>query len=138
MTIALLYLVILRNMIEKKNNEWPWWHLHNNVGFALEQCVKGFNPICRYSNNSLRFIDHFQSQGHSAHSEVLITTCLYNAGFKISDFGGNGDFTPISFRNKHYVQKDGINNGTMRWRPVFFEKDMKLPNTLYHPVKFMI
>ena len=48
---------------------------------------------------------------------MITTTCLLNAGYKIGDFGGTGEFVPEGWRNKYYVQGVGTNNGTMRWRP---------------------
>ena len=117
---------------------WSLWYRHNDVGYPLSQCVKGFNPICRYSNRALSYIDRYQKEGHSAHSEVMITTCLHNAGFKIGDLGGTGEFTPDGWRNKYYVQGIGVNNGTMRWRPEFSREEIEAlgtRNKLFHPLK---
>lgn len=122
----------------KRNADWSWWYRHNDVGYPLSQCVKGFNPICRYSNRALSYIDRYQKEGHSAHSEVMITTCLHNAGFKIGDLGGTGEFTPDGWRNKYYVQGIGVNNGTMRWRPEFSREEIEAlgtRNKLFHPLK---
>ncbi len=80
---------------EGKNKNWPWWYRSNDVGVRLEDCVKGFNPICRYSDKALAYIDFYQKKGYSVHSEVLITTCLYHGGFKIGDFGGNWRICPL-------------------------------------------
>ena len=76
------------------NKEWPWWHRGNNCGYPLTKCVKGFNPICRYSNRALACLDRHQRDGYSAHSEVMITSCLYNNGMMMGDMGGTGEFTP--------------------------------------------
>lgn len=122
-----------------KNSNWSWWHNSNNVGYPLEKCVKGFNPICRYSFEALKYIDKYQREGHSAHSEVMITTCLYNAGFTIADFGGKDEFVPEGFYNKFYIDAEGTNNGTMRYRPLFTKPDIEkamIPNKLFHPLKF--
>jgi hypothetical protein len=73
---------------EDTNKNWPWWHMGNNLHIDLNKCIKGFNPICRYSKEALSFLDTCQKMGLSAHSEVLITTCLYHGGFKIGDLGG--------------------------------------------------
>lgn len=119
----------------EKNDGWPWWHMKNNVGYPLEQCIKGFNPICRYSHRALQYIDFYQKQRYSAHSEVLITTCLYNAGFTLSDFGGNDEFTPANFKNRHYLKGEGENTGSVRWRPCYNSDETMLIDRLYHPVK---
>ena len=124
---------------ESKNKYWPWWHRSNNVGYNLKDCIKGFNPICRYSNAALAYLDHYQKMGYSAHSEVLITTCLYHGGFRIGDFGGRGEFVPEGYENRYYIQNmSGINDGTMRYRPLYTLKEIEgtgLRNKLFHPLK---
>ena len=109
------------------------------MGYKLKYCIKGFNPICRYSNAALAYLDHYQKMGHSAHSEVLITTCLYHGGFKIGDFGGQGEFVPSGYENKYYIPNlPGINGGTMRYRPLYTLKEIErtgLRNKLFHPLK---
>ena len=62
------------------NKDWPWWYRSNDCGYTLEKCMKGFNPICRYSNRALALLDSYMKEGHSAHSEVMVTTCLHNHG----------------------------------------------------------
>ena len=88
---------------EDRNKYWPWWYRSNDVGYKLKDCIKGFNPICRFSNAALSFLDHYQKMGYSAHSEVLITTCLYHGGLKIGDFGGKGEFVPKGYEEKFYA-----------------------------------
>lgn len=120
------------------NKDWPWWHRSNDCGYALEECVKGFNPICRYSNRALALLDGYMKEGHSAHSEVMITTCLHNHGMKIGDIGGMGEFTPDGYRNRYYIKGVGTNNGTMRWRPTFTMEEIEALGTkdrLFHPIK---
>lgn len=124
---------------EEKNKFWPWWYRSNNVGVSLKDCIKGFNPICRFSNDALAYIDFYQKKGYSAHSEVMITTCLYHGGFRIGDFGGCGEFVPKGYENRFYIPNmSGINDGTMRYRPVYRIKDIeeaRLHNKLFHPLK---
>ncbi len=123
------------------NRDWTWWHRDNHCGYPTEQCVKAFMPICRYSHAALLCLDRYLKAGHaarSAHSEVMVPTCLYRHGMKIADIGGAGPFTPDSFRNKYYLQAPGVNNGTVRWRPAFTREDMLsqgLSHTLFHPLK---
>ena len=124
---------------EEKNGCWPWWHRSNNVGYKLKDCIKGFNPICRYSNKALAYIDYYLKKGYSAHSEVLITTCLYHGGFKIGDFGGKGEFVSEGYENRYYIPNlSGTNDGTMRYRPLYTLKDIErtgLRDKLFHPLK---
>lgn len=124
---------------EVKNVNWPWWYRSNYVGMELKDCIKGFNPICRYSNEALLFIDSYQKKAYSAHSEVLITTSLYHGGFRIGDFGGKGEFVPHGYEYKYYLPNlKYINDGTIRYRPIYTRKDIELiglQNTLFHPIK---
>jgi len=120
------------------NLNWGWWYKYNNSGYKYNKCIKGFNPICRYSLDALKFIDKYQRKGFYAHSEVLITTCLFHNGFKLCNFGGNTSFTPENFHNKYYIQERGVNNGTIRWRPVYHYSEIlnsNLNNILFHPFK---
>lgn len=124
---------------EKKNKHWTWWYRSNNVGVTLKNCIKGFNPICRYSNEALSHIDAYQKKGFSAHSEVMITTCLYHGGFKIGDFGGVGEFVPKGYERKYYIPDlFGFENGTMRYRPIYTIEEIEqtgLQDKLFHPIK---
>lgn len=124
---------------ENKNKHWYWWHDNNNVGYKLEECIKSFNPICRYSRNALSYVDLYQKLGNSAHSEILIATCLYHAGYKIGDIGGNSEFTPGDYIQKYYSSTpDSINNGSMRYRPLYTRQTIEmtgLKNHLFHPLK---
>lgn len=123
---------------KQRNDDWSWWRLKNNAGFPLEECVKTFSPICRYSRAALLYIDKYPKEGHSAHTEVLIPTCLYHAGMKLEDFGGTGDFVKEGNRNRFYVQGVGTNNGTMRYRPIFLQEEiyaLNVKDKLFHPLK---
>lgn len=120
------------------NRTWIWWYRGNDCGYPIVKCIKGFNPICRYSGKSLVCIDKYLKQGYSAHSEVMITTCLYHHGLLLADIGGVGEFTPDDYRNKFYVKEFGVNNGTVRWRPSFTKEEietMGIENKLFHPIK---
>lgn len=122
----------------QRNGGWHWWNRYNNVGYPLEKCVKAFNPVCRYSAGALEYIDRYQSEGHSAHSELLITTCLYNAGFKVADFGGRGDFVDSGNVDRFYIDNGNPACKTMRYRPVYTEEELSgelEQGKLYHPVK---
>ncbi len=120
------------------NHEWIWWHRDNNSNYPLETCIKGFLPICRYSNAALACLDRYLKDGHSGHSEIMVTTCLYHHGLKIGDIGGTGPFTPYGYHNKFYVKEAGVNNDTMRWRPAFTKEEVRAVGTrnmLFHPIK---
>lgn len=103
---------------QKKNSKWNWWKTGNNCGYPIEQCLRAFHPICRYSNKALDVIDKYQSEGHSAHSELIIPTCIYHNGL---------DFAELS-EGKEFV----------RYRPVYTVEELEdkyVYGKLYHPVK---
>lgn len=122
-----------------KNGSWMWWRLGNELSLPLKDCVKGFNPICRYSNRALSYLDKYQKQGNCAHSELLITTSLYKAGYKIGDMGGTGEFVPKGFQQKFYIsENNALNDGTVRYRPVYTHEEIInscYHDVLYHPLK---
>lgn len=122
----------------KCNSTWPWWFYKNSIKIPFVKYIKGFNPICRYSNRALACLDNYLKQGFSAHSEVMITTCLYHHGMKIGDIGGQGEFVPKGWENRYYLAGEGVNNGTMRYRPVYTREEIEktgLKNKLFHPLK---
>lgn len=131
--------------IEKKapyNEEWCWWNSMNSnppYDFANKMFVKSFNPICRFSNRALCFLNEFlRDKQNCGFYEVLVATVLYNAGYKLEDFGGSGIFVSEANTNRFYVQGLGVNNGTIRWRPSFSQAEIYALGTndkLFHPVK---
>lgn len=123
-----------------KNEHWDWWKplVWIDEDIPLEKCVKAFNPIYSLSNKALFFLDDFLRKGNCGHFETVMSTALYNHGFKLVDMGGTGEFTPPELRNRFYVQGAGINNGTMRFRPNFLKEEIEalnVPNKLFHPLK---
>ena len=112
---------------------WYWWTHHNHVGYHITQCLRSFHPICRYSNEAMTYIDEYLSIGHSAHSELLIPTCLYHGGLKLLDMGGTGSFIETGYENRFYICNRQIN--TMRYRPVFKEDVLRIEAKLFHPIK---
>lgn len=116
--------------------EWYWWTHCNQVGYPLEQCLRAFHPVCRYSQAALSEVHRFQASGHSAHSEVLIATCLYQAGYRLLDMGGHGAFVEQGGEDRFYICNGMLN--TMNYRPPFTEGEVAnspYHAKLYHPVK---
>jgi hypothetical protein len=85
---------------------WYWWTHYNRVGYPMEQSIRAFHPICRYSYNALEYVHKYQMDGYSAHSELLIPTCLYHGGLTLLDMGGTGSFieeVTLSEIGTHFV-----------------------------------
>jgi hypothetical protein len=79
-------------------------------------------------------------EGWMGHHETLMPTLLYNAGFPILDFGGDGQFCPFNNHNRFYkinqcTLHDRVHHSSMRYRP-FIDLAEVSENLLYHPVKF--
>lgn len=126
----------------KEEPQWPWWDTlkFDNYTLSLDKRLKSFNPVYRISKDALLFIDESLKDGWCGHHEVLFPTLLENVGFKLLDFGGQGEFVPTGKNNEFYIgdykNSIGLDNSksTFKWRPVFSEVG-NLKNKLYHPVK---
>ena len=131
----------IENFSQNLNPNWIWWNSLKlkTLEISDDQYISSFNPIYRISSNALCALDEILSKGNSGHHEVLIPTVLNHLGFKISDFGGDGDYV-IGKKNFLYYFYYGIESiyNTMRYRPLFNREELELGvknNLLYHPVK---
>ena len=120
----------LSSVIETKaeNPTWYWWTSlkTGNEVIAEEKLLKSFNPIYRLSRQALACIDAYLIIGWMGHHEVLLPTLLYNEGFLLEDFGGEGTFVRPENNARFY------DDTSMRIAPVLPD-DRK--NYLFHPVK---
>lgn len=120
----------LSSVIETKaeNPTWYWWTSlkTGNEVIAEEKLLKSFNPIYRLSSQALACIDAHLRIGWMGHYEVLLPTLLYNKGFLLEDFGGEGTFVRPENNAKFY------DDTSMRIAPVLPD-DRK--SYLFHPVK---
>ena len=120
----------LSSVIETKaeNPTWYWWTSlkTGNEVIAEEKLLKSFNPIYRLSRQALACIDAYLRIGWMGHYEVLLPTLLYNKGFLLEDFGGEGTFVRPENNAKFY------DDTSMHIAPVLPD-DRK--NYLFHPVK---
>lgn len=120
----------LSSVIETKaeNPNWYWWTSlkTGNAVIAEEKLLKSFNPIYRLYSQALACVDAHLRKGWMGHHEVLLPTLLYNKGFLLEDFGGEGAFVCPENKAKFY------NDTSMHIAPVLPD-DRK--NYLFHPVK---
>jgi hypothetical protein len=120
---------------------WPWWDTlyHPAKMIDRNQYLRSFNVIFRISNHALGFIHHEQRDGWRGFNEVSLPTLLHTGGYRIMDFGGDGDFTLPNLRNRVYTSH-GLKNGllspfcTMRWRPSSNHAGLHR-DKLYHSIK---
>lgn len=117
---------------------WAWWGLDSPDVIPLENRLRSFNTIYRLSAEAAAFLSVYLLNGCKGHYEMLLPTLMYNKGFSVMDFGGNGQFVPKELINKYYISTDkknkNLNSGTMRHRPPFLVYGFR-KNKLYHPVK---
>ena len=117
---------VIETKAENPNRYW-WTSLKvGNEVIAEEKLLKSFNPIYRLSRQALACIDAYLIIGWMGHHEVLLPTLLYNEGFLLEDFGGEGTFVRPENKAKFY------DDTSMRIAPVLPD-DRK--NYLFHPVK---
>lgn len=120
----------LSSVIETKaeNPDWYWWSClkTGNETLAEDKLLRAFNPICRLSCQALACIDAHLREDWMGHHEVFLPTLLYNKGFLLEDFGGEGAFVHPENKAKFY------DDTSMRLAPVLPDDR---ENYLFHPVK---
>lgn len=123
------------------NANWCWWNRTNlsTFGYSNSQMVKSFNPVYRISARALDYMDSVLKKGVQGHFEVIMPTIIANnKELKVLDLGGCGEYSDPSHPNHFYIKGVGVNNGSMRWRPLFLQScinSLKNTNLLFHPVK---
>jgi hypothetical protein len=124
-----------------QENRWCWWNTlqHPSKVIAREKYLRSLNVIYRLSNKALGYLHSAQSEGWRGHPEVTIPTLLLEAGFRLLDFGGEGEFTPPELRNRFYT---AWTTASGRFSPFGTLRDLparprlgQSPNKLYHPIK---
>lgn len=126
----------------KEEPEWLFWLLeHPTKEIPESDQVRSFNPISRLSNAGLQCVHEAHIDGWEGHFETLIATTLDVNGLKVTDFGGDNEFSAPGFGYKYYTEAPPSLNGsllragTMRYRPLYLNMLNKHKNKLYHPVK---
>ncbi|MGI6218322.1 MAG: hypothetical protein ACOYJE_00425 [Bacteroidaceae bacterium] len=120
---------------------WIWWNsLITNHEIPMRNRLCSFNPICRFSNRSLRFLDSELKKGNCGHDEVLLPTLLYINKFTLLDIGKNSDKEFLLPNHKSFITKgerytSEYQSGSMRYRPLISIEEMTDKNILYHPFK---
>jgi hypothetical protein len=125
----------------RQENRWCWWNTlqHSSKVIAREKYLRSLNVIYRLSSKALAYLHSAQTDGWRGHPEATIPTLLLEAGFRLLDMGGKGEFTPPELRNRFYTSWTTASGrfspfGTLRDRPVRARLG-RSPNKLYHPIK---
>lgn len=118
-----------------ENPSWPRWNEYDIVNLPINKgdLLKSFNPIFRVSNKALSLLKTRALLGDKGHFEILLPTIFNYFNLKIIDFGGVGRYSNKQLPNLFYVNSYSI--CTHRFRPLFQERTMVIPNMIYHPVK---
>lgn len=95
------------NAIE--NPKWAHWG-ESNVKFKEEIGV--FYSVVRFSDRALRFLDGQYREGRAGFVELIGSSLLHSAGFKVGDFSGLAHRTPDFVQRAFYTPK------SFRWRPI--------------------
>ena len=106
--------------------DWTWWtSLAAPDGEdPFPQALAALLPLVRLSRTAAEVILRGLSEAWTGHPEAVIPTLVNRAGLRISDFGGNGSFTPAGQEGRWY------SDSTWHWRgPVSF-----VPGKIHFPV----
>lgn len=99
--------------------------------------VRAFLPIYRISRRALVALNEAYSAGWHGHYEATVPTVLSLAGYRLEDFGGDGEFVAQGNTNRFYTNTPAVNSlapGSFVFRPVRHAPGSE-SNMLWHPVK---
>ena len=132
---------LLAPMLRRRsdNPEWANWPLLTSPGTPPDetQAVGSFMPIFRASSRLMQAVDEAYHQGWGGHIECTFATIATVRGMSVTDFGGDGEFTPAAYRGRFYsgTPRDVHHApGTLVFKPSFFRTGSR-PNMVWHPVK---
>lgn len=123
-------------MTVEEDPGWYWWYTFKSrtADIPHGRLIRSFNPVYRISRDALSALDAYLKEGNEGHHEVLIPTFLNFAGFRISDFGGDGNFVEEGFAGSAYTCRGPMYS--MRFRPAIDpQREEIIPDKLYHPIK---
>ena len=132
---------LLAPMLRRRRNapEWSNWHMLKAPDTQPDDdhAVSSFMPIFRASGQLMREMDASYRAGWTGHIECSFATIATVRGLRVSDLGGDGEFTPDAYRNRVYAgsARDVYHApGTLIFKPTFFRVGSR-PDMLWHPVK---
>jgi len=133
---------LLAPMLRRRRDspEWYNWPLLTSPEAPPPddmQAVSSFMPIFRASGRLMRAMDEGYREGWGGHIECSFATIAMARGLRVTDFGGDGEFTPERYRGRFYsgTARDVHHApGTLVFKPTFFRTGSR-PDMLWHPVK---
>jgi len=116
----------------KEAPHWYWWNTLVTESFVPNYYkMRTFYPICRFSAQSLDYLDQRLKKGDHGHGEVLVPTLLYLHGLSFYDIANNEDKLIIPSDDRAIGDR---NNGSFRYRPFIAPEEIH-GEYLFHPVK---
>ena len=132
---------LLAPMLRRRRDsrDWANWSLLTSPGTPPDdtQAVSSFMPIYRASGRLMREMDQSYRQGWGGHIECTFATIATVRGLRVTDFGGDSEFTPSAYRGRFYsgTARDVYHApGTLVFKPTLFRTGSR-PDMLWHPVK---
>jgi hypothetical protein len=110
--------------------QWHWWRSFRGPRpLDATKLLRSFNPVYRLSRRAALHCKAENQAGWIGHNEVTIPTLLYEKGFHVEDFGGNGEFVRAKNRGLWY------NNAIYSYKAIPPLCSPKYHDMLAHPVK---
>ncbi|HLO76690.1 MAG TPA: hypothetical protein VK196_09580, partial [Magnetospirillum sp.] len=122
------------------NPTWPNWpsvRTPDGPPADLSVFIRAFMPFYRLSRAGFEALDAAYRSGWEGFYEGIVPRILLNAGLKIEDIGGTGEFVAPENRGRYYHSNPSDNTlspGTFVFRPIVASPGVT-PDTLWHPVK---
>ena len=130
---------------ETQPNWWMWALFGAPEGpskvlpnFRWEDRAGCLMPLFRASAKAMETMDSAYREGWTGHCEVTWPTLLRNAGLRLEDIGGLGEFVAPENRGRFYSNSliDGTHcPGTFVFRPAKWPLPRLRRNMLWHPIK---
>lgn len=121
-----------------RNPDWTNWpSLIAPVPLTPDEKICAFIPIYRISARALAALEQGYRDGWGGHFECALPSILYQAGLRLEDMGGDGEFVARGNHNRFYrnfLRGKGYGPGTMVFQPARPTAGDE-PDMLWHPVK---
>lgn len=122
------------------NPGWPNWpsvRTPDGPPADLTPFVRAFMPFYRLSRAGFEALDRAYRAGWEGFYEGIVPRILLDAGLRVEDIGGTGEFVAPRNRGRFYSSNPADNTlapGTFVFRPIV-ARPGPAPDTLWHPVK---
>ena len=122
------------------NPAWPNWpsvQRPEGPPADLSDYIRAFMPFYRLSREGFQALDAAYRAGWEGFYEGIVPRILQEAGLRIEDIGGDGEFVAPANRGRFYSSNPADNTlapGSFVFRPIIAQPGPE-PGKLWHPVK---